>query len=101
NGLKEEYGPIDMEVLQKESSPPTSEDSEVVAKLTEAVEKVREVKPVKVGFGGNTCGAFFRKAGFQTAVWSTIDGTAHQPNEYAVIDNIVKDAQVFAILPFM
>ncbi|MFP3908750.1 MAG: M20 family metallo-hydrolase [Halobacteriota archaeon] len=101
NGLKDGYGPIDMEVLQKESSPPTSEDSEVVAKLTEAVEKVRGVKPVKVGFGGNTCGAFFRKAGFQTAVWSTIDGTAHQPNEYAVIDNIVKDAQVFAILPFM
>lgn len=101
NNLKEEYGSIEVDVLQSESSPPTSEDSEVVIKLGEAVEKVKGINPVKVGFGGNTCGAFFRKAGFQTAVWSTLDGTAHQPNEYAVIDNIVEDTQVFAFLPFM
>lgn len=101
NQLKEEYGSIEVDVLQNESSPPTSEDSEVIVKLAEAVEKVKGVNPVKVGFGGNTCGAFFRKAEFQTAVWSTIDGTAHQPNEYAVIDNIVEDAQVFAVLPFI
>lgn len=99
--LKEEYGSIEVDVLQNESSPPTSEDSEVIVKLAEAVEKVKGVNPVKVGFGGNTCGAFFRKAGFQIAVWSTIDGTAHQPNEYAVIDSIVEDAQVFAVLPFI
>ncbi len=101
NKLKEEYNSIEVDVLQSESSPPTSEDSEVVTKLSEAVEKVKGIKPVKVGFGGNTCGAFFRKAGFQTAVWSTIDGTAHQPNEYALVDNIVEDAQVFATLPFL
>ncbi len=101
NRLAEDFGSIKVEVLQNESSPPTSEESEVVARLSEAVEKVKGVKPVKVGFGGNTCGAFFRKAGFQTAVWSTIDGTAHQPNEYAVIDNLVEDAKVFATLPFM
>ncbi|MFO7966699.1 MAG: M20 family metallo-hydrolase [Archaeoglobaceae archaeon] len=101
NQLKEEYGSIEVDVLQNESSPPTSEDSEVVARLSEAVKKVKGINPVKVGFGGNTCGAFFRKAGFQTAVWSTIDGTAHQPNEYTVIDNIVEDARVFAVLPFM
>lgn len=101
NELKEKYGSIEVDILQNESSPPTSEDSEVVAKLSEAIETVRSIKPTKLGFGGNTCGAFFRKAGFQTAVWSTIDGTAHQPNEYAVVDNIVEDAQVFAVLPFM
>lgn len=101
NDLKTKYGSIEVEILQKESSPPTPETSEIVTKLAEAVEKVKGIKPVKVGYGGNTCGAFFRKSGFQTAVWSTIDGTAHQPNEYAVIDNIIEDAKVYAILPFM
>lgn len=101
NDLKAKYGSIEVEILQKVSSPPTPEDSEIVAKLAEAVEKVKGIKPVKVGYGGNTCGAFFRKFGFQTAVWSTIDGTAHQPNEYALIDNIIEDAKVYAILPFI
>ena len=92
---------IEMEIVQKESSPMTPEDSEVVKKLKVAIEKVRGVKADVKGIGGNTCAAFFRKAGFETAVWSTIDGVAHQPNEYAVIENIMNDAKVFAILPFM
>ncbi|RLI78611.1 diaminopimelate aminotransferase [Archaeoglobales archaeon] len=92
---------IEMEIIQKESSPMTPEDSEVVEKLKAAIEKVRGVKVELKGIGGNTCAAFFRKAGFETAVWSTIDGMAHQPNEYAVIDNIVNDAKVFAFLPFV
>ena len=92
---------IEMEIIQKESSPMTPESSEIVEKLKIAIEKVRNIKAEVVGIGGNTCAAFFRKAGFETAVWSTIDGTAHQPNEYAVIDNILNDAKVFAILPFV
>jgi len=92
---------IEMEVIQKESSPMTPENSEVVKKLKAAIEKVRGIKAVVKGIGGNTCAAFFRKAGYETVVWSTIDGVAHQPNEYAVIDNIMNDAKVFAILPFI
>jgi len=87
------------EVVQREESPPTPQDSEVVKMLEKAIELVSGVKARPVGFGGNTCASFFRKAGFEAAVWSTVDGVAHQPNEYAVIDYMVKDAKVFSILP--
>jgi len=92
---------IDVEVIQKEYSPPTPEDSLPVSLLSKAIEVSRGIKPSVFGVGGNTCAAFFRKAGFPAVVWSTIDGMAHQPNEYAVIDNMVADAKVFAVLPFL
>ena len=96
----EREGKIDVEVVQKETSPPTPENSEVVKLLSKAIELMRGIKPSLFGIGGNTCAAFFRKAGFHTAVWSTVDGMAHQPNEYAVIENMVADAKVFAALPY-
>jgi succinyl-diaminopimelate desuccinylase len=98
---KESGARIEVEVVQKESSPPTDENSEVVRVLKKALELARGVKAGVYGMGGNTCGAFFRKAGFQTAVWSTVDNTAHQPNEYCRIDNLIADAKVFAVIPFI
>lgn len=92
---------IDIEIVQKESSPPTSEDSEIVKLLKKSIKVTKGVDSGVYGMGGNTCAAFFRKAGFETAVWSTVDNTAHQPNEYAKIRNLVEDAKVFAVLPFM
>ncbi len=92
---------IDVEVVQKEYSPPTPEDGLPVILLSKAIEISRGIKPSVFGVGGNTCAAFFRKAGFPAVVWSTVDGMAHQPNEYAVIDNMVADAEVFAVLPFL
>ncbi len=93
--------PIEVEVVQKESSPPTDENSEVVLRLKRAIKLARGVDAKVVGIGGNTCAAFFRKAGFPTAVWGTFLGNAHQPNEFCLIDNMVNDAKVFAILPFV
>ncbi len=89
------------EIIQREESPSTSPESEVVSLLKKAIKKVSNVDAVPVGFGGNTCASFFRKAGYEAAVWSTVDGTAHQPNEYAVIDYMVKDAKVFSLLPML
>ncbi len=93
--------PIEIEIVQKESSPPTPENSEVVLKLKKAIKIARGIDAKVVGIGGNTCAAFFRKAGFHTAVWGTFVGNAHKPNEYCLINNIVNDAKVFAILPFV
>ena len=87
-----------MEVIQNESSPPTSEDSEIVLRLKKALRTLRGIEAKPVGIGGNTCASFFRKAGYETAVWSTLDGKAHEPNEYARISNIIEDAKVFAML---
>jgi succinyl-diaminopimelate desuccinylase len=43
-------------------------------------------------------GAYLRNAGIDSVVWSRLDESAHQPNEYAVIDNIIGDAKVMALL---
>ncbi len=90
---------VSVEVVQSESSPMTSENSEIVTRLKKAIKLSRGIEAGVCGIGGNTCAAFFRKAGFETAVWSTADGKAHEPNEYAKIDNLIEDAKVFAILP--
>jgi len=49
-----------------------------------------------MGIGGGTVAAFFRKAGIPAAVWSTMDDTAHSPDEYCLVENMLNDAKVFA-----
>ena len=89
---------IEMSVIQNESSPPTDENSEIVQRLKKALKVLRNIDARPIGIGGNTCASFFRRAGFETAVWSTVDGKAHEPNEYAKISNVIEDAKVFAFL---
>jgi succinyl-diaminopimelate desuccinylase len=51
---------------------------------------------VTVGIGGGTVGAFLRKKGIPTVVWSRVDESAHQPNEYCLVGNMIGDALVMA-----
>jgi succinyl-diaminopimelate desuccinylase len=78
------------------AAPPTAPDAPVVQALKKAVGAVYQKESRAVGIGGGTVAAFFRKQGFEAACWSKIDETAHQPNEYCIIDNMVGDAKVFA-----
>lgn len=88
---------IDMSFIQREqAAPPTPIESPVVQILQKAIFKVTGNEPKVVGIGGGTVAALFRKAGFQTAVWGTILDTCHQPNETALISNILSDAKVLA-----
>jgi len=90
---------IKFETLQKTVAPkPTDANAKIVNMLREAIRKVRGVEPKAGGIGGGTCAAFFRKIDVPVVVWSTVDETAHQPNEYAKMENIVNDAKVFAYL---
>jgi len=104
HGLAEEFEKktgaiIKIEVLQKTVAPrPTDASAKIVSMLTEAIKKLRGVEPKIGGIGGGTCAAFFRKIDVPAVVWSTIDETAHQPNEYAKIENIVNDTKVYAFL---
>jgi succinyl-diaminopimelate desuccinylase len=41
-------------------------------------------------------GAFLRKKGIPTVVWSRVDESAHQPNEYCLVGNMIGDALVMA-----
>ncbi len=88
---------IQVEEQQKAiAAPPTSKRAPVVLALKKAVWDVYRKKAVPRGIGGGTVAAFFRRAGFEAACWSRIDETAHQPNEYCRIDNMVGDAKVLA-----
>ncbi len=88
---------IEVEIQQKApAAPPTSSNAEVVRLLKKAIQRVYGVRSKAMGIGGGTVAAHFRRAGFQAACWSKIDDTAHMPNEYCVIDNMVGDAKVFA-----
>jgi len=88
---------IDVEAIHRQDcAPPTPADSPVVVSLAKAINKVTGLKAKPMGIGGGTVAAFFREAGLPTAVWSTISQTAHQPNEYCSIKNIITDAKIMA-----
>jgi succinyl-diaminopimelate desuccinylase len=81
---------------EEQAAPATSVDAPVVKSLEKAIKSVYKVDARPMGIGGGTVAALFRRAGFNAAVWATLDDLAHQPNEYCVIDNMVNDAKVFA-----
>jgi len=83
-------------LMQEQAAPPTSAEAPVVQALSRAVRTLRRVRPRPMGIGGGTVAAFFRKAGIPAAVWSTMDDTAHSPDEYCLVENMLNDAKVFA-----
>jgi len=88
---------IEMGLVQKApAAPPTSPRAKVVQALKKAVREVYHREARAMGIGGGTVAALFRRAGFEAACWSRLDETAHMPNEYCIIDNMVGDAKVFA-----
>lgn len=87
------------EFNRADSTPETEEGAEIVQMLKEALLDLRKVKAKVVGIGGGTCAAFFRRRGLDAAVWETTDPVAHEPNEYALVENMVSDAKVLAYLP--
>jgi succinyl-diaminopimelate desuccinylase len=96
---KKSHAKINVTFLQRaDSAPRTPADSEIVQRLSSAIEAVRGIKPHPEGIGGGTCAAPFRRLGIRAAVWSTIVGNAHDANEYASVANLVADAQVYAVL---
>jgi succinyl-diaminopimelate desuccinylase len=93
------HATIEIEITNKSIAPkPTDPNAKVVTMLKEAIKKVRKVEPKVGGIGGGTCAAFFRRIGLPAVVWSTIDETAHQPNEYAKIESVVNDAKIYATM---
>jgi succinyl-diaminopimelate desuccinylase len=89
---------ISYSLLQVTEAKATSPDAPFVRSLSAAVREVYGVETRCIGIGGGTAAAFFRGAGIDAAVWSRIHETAHQPNEYALVANILGDAKVMAAL---
>ena len=85
---------ITRDTIQRSESPATSADCALVKALTASVKRVYGTNARPVGIGGGTVGAFLRKQGRDTVVWSTLEDMAHQPNESCVVDYMVKDSMV-------
>ncbi len=96
--VAEKFGvTLEVEAVQELSSaPPTAPEAPVVLALQEAIRAVygREGKPR--GIGGGTVAVFFRQVGLPAAVWMTVSETAHQPNEFCLLSNLLGDAKVLA-----
>lgn len=74
----------------------TKEECEIIAKLKNAIKEVSGKEAKLIGIGGGTVAAYLRNRGIDAAVWSTIEETAHMPNEYTIIDNLKNDAKIMA-----
>ncbi len=78
------------------SAPPsTPPDAPVAQALRKAIKEIMGREAKTLGIGGGTVAAYFRRVGLPAVCWSTIDDTAHEPNESCRIDNVINDARVF------
>ena len=97
--VEDKYGvKVEWTEPQTAESPATPVDAPVARRLAEAVKAVTGVDTCFIGIGGGTVGAELRVKGFNAVVWSKLDETAHQPNEYTIIDNLISDSQVMAYM---
>jgi len=98
DGVERDFGvQVGVEEVQKASSPPTSPDAPIIATIRDAIRQVYGVDASTIGIGGGTVGAYLRSAGIPTVVWSRIEETAHQPNEYCLVSNMLGDCLVMAL----
>jgi succinyl-diaminopimelate desuccinylase len=89
---------IHLETVHRESAPATDKSHPFVQDLLQSIAAVYNADPAPRGIGGGTVAAFPRKEGLPAAVWATLLGNAHQPNEHTSIQNILGDAKVMTHL---
>lgn len=95
--VEKQYGvKICHEIIQQEESPPTNTSEPLVATLKRAIKEIYGVDAQPMGIGGGTVAAHIRKQSLSTVVWAKLNHTAHMPNEYCVVDNMIGDAKVMA-----
>lgn len=79
-------------------TPATPVDAPVVLEIQKALKELRGIEGKPFGIGGGTVGAYLRLAGYNAAVWSTLEETMHMPNENSSIKNTIDDAKIFAYI---
>ncbi len=87
---------ISIKVVQQEEATVTDPKNLLIQDMAKLVRDVLNVSPKVRGVGWGTCASFIRQGGYPAVVWSKVDGTAHQPNEYASVRNLLDDTVVFA-----
>jgi succinyl-diaminopimelate desuccinylase len=77
----------------------TSKESLVAKLLVNAIKEVFNVEPRFGGIGGGTFAVFLRHEGIPSIVWAQYsDDQSHQHNEYALIEHMLNNAKVFALM---
>ncbi|MCF8030592.1 MAG: M20 family metallo-hydrolase [Desulfohalobiaceae bacterium] len=89
---------IQLETVHRESAPATDQSHPFVQYLLQSIAAVYNADPAPRGIGGGTVAAFPRKEELPAAVWATLLGNAHQPNEHTSIRNMLGDAKVITHL---
>jgi succinyl-diaminopimelate desuccinylase len=88
-----------LEPVQRVQAPAgTDPQAPVVRALQDAIKKVRGVEAKPGGVGGGTVAAFFRQRNLPVAVWNSWQHTAHMPDEYCLLSDLIADAKVFGLL---
>jgi len=83
--------------VESRATPP---EAPVVTALANAIRMVYGIEARPIGIGGGTVAAYLRNAGFDAVVWSRMDETAHQSNEYCLFENLIGDATVIAAVMY-
>ena len=89
---------VSIELLQNAESKATDKNAPVVKALSSAIKEAHGIEAKTIGIGGGTVAAELRNLGYDCVVWSSLDETAHMPNEYCVISNMTRDAKTLALL---
>ncbi len=89
---------VSFELLQNAESKATDKNAPVVQTLSSAIKEAHGIEAKTIGIGGGTVAAELRNLGYDCVVWSSLDETAHMPNEYCVISNMTRDAKTLALL---
>ncbi|MCK5582842.1 MAG: M20 family metallo-hydrolase, partial [Elusimicrobiales bacterium] len=93
---------IEFEAQQEaQAAPATDINASIVKALMLAIKDTYKVEPKAYGIGGGTVAAFFRRLNLPVVVYAKLNETAHQPNEYCLLDNIIGDAKVFTSTSFI
>ncbi len=88
---------LEVEPVQDlQAAPATDPAAPVVLALQRAIREVYGLEGRPQGIGGGTVAAFFRQQGLPAAVWMKVSDTAHSPNEFCLLSNLVGDAKVLA-----
>ena len=93
---------IDLEMVERQDAgPATSPDAEIVRLMQQAIPQTTKSTTKLVGLSGQTVGNIFREYGYPCVGWgcSEAESTAHQPNEYCVLDNLLMEAKTFSSIP--
>jgi len=87
---------ISFEILQEaQAATPTDKNSPIVIALQTAIKEILKIEPKVYGIGGGTVASFFRRLNLPVVVYSKLNESAHQPNEYCLLSNILSDSKVF------